>query len=663
MGLRDLLSVVTTEYRVKTDQWKAGVREMSGEQKKQAKEIADAMESQSKALDQFVTRLTVGTAAIAGGFLVARNTLQSWQERSDLVAATSKVNMDALAKATDGLRSRTQQLTIAQAGAQGAWKLTTEQLVEVVEGMRALEKKGFDSSAVFDRFTEVLRKGKLEGLDQFGLSLESTGDQTQDLHVLMTALRSEVQDVGGDFTRAGDDVRRTGVMMEDALEGVRVKLGALVKGATDFAEMMGKGYALLIGGNRQTQDERAADVQQRNLDEARATAAGRAFSLGNFRDAITGRSTTRGREDYQLLQELNRGDLRSLGHRELLRRRNEFDYEAAGVDREEMEAAFMKAAEDSFNFHMFEGPAAIEKLKKIGKETFDNVNAALYSAWLDDPKQVAAREKAAAAATKRHAKEQAFLASLGSGIRNTGLGLLGGFESGIDDFSNLKLTTEHKYLEQSAFSREGGQGPFATGMDIHRQAEARRKSLMASVFGTPEEISATTEALSVASGVIDIFASSASSAMDAWIKGEEGAGQALRRGIAGGLGAIAGDLAAKSTRHLIEAGAHLFFDPLGAARHAGAAAVYGAGALTMGGLAKAMHPSAHVPGGRGGGAAAAGLGSGSRFAGGGGGGTTTNNFFLGDTIGWQTQRTNAIGFREVERRARQYQPPPSGVAE
>ena len=219
--------VVAIKYTANVDEAVAAVKGLSGEQKKAAKEAVEAHKKEREEFKKKVEEFGKGAAIIGGALLVARNGLQAYREESRLMAGAAGVDIGELSDAYDGLRTRTELLTLAQAGHQGAWKLTTAQIENVIGGMRALEKKGFDSTQVFEKFTDVIKKGKLEGLDDFGLSLKATGDQSEDLKVLMNALGREVLDVGGNFDKAGDAATRAIARMEDGLTNLRTSVGWL----------------------------------------------------------------------------------------------------------------------------------------------------------------------------------------------------------------------------------------------------------------------------------------------------------------------------------------------------------------------------------------------------------------------------------------------------
>ena len=219
--------VVAIKYDVDVDDAVKAVKGLSGEQKKAAKEAVEAHKKEREAFKKNVEEFGKGAAIIGGALLVARNGLQAYREESRLMAGAAGVDIGELSDAYDGLRTRTELLTLAQAGHQGAWKLTTAQIENVIGGMRALEKKGFDSQQVFEKFTDVIKKGKLEGLDDFGLSLKATGDQSEDLRVLMNALGREVLDVGGNFEKAGDASTRAITRMKDGISNLQTSVGWL----------------------------------------------------------------------------------------------------------------------------------------------------------------------------------------------------------------------------------------------------------------------------------------------------------------------------------------------------------------------------------------------------------------------------------------------------
>lgn len=240
----------TTVFKMKVDSAEAirDIKNMSKEQQKAAKDAAAALNEQGKAAETMGGKYAKGAALIAGAYLVAKNGMEALRKESRLVAGSAGVDMGKLEDAAGGLRTQWELMSLAQAGSQGAWKLSSGQIAIVIEGMRALEKKGYDNVKVTEKFTEVMKKGKLEGLDEFGLSLKSTGDQSKDLGVLMRALGGEVDSVGGNFDKAGDAAERSAKRIETVMERVQVATGKAIGTVLDLAEALGTGLAKQIFG-------------------------------------------------------------------------------------------------------------------------------------------------------------------------------------------------------------------------------------------------------------------------------------------------------------------------------------------------------------------------------------------------------------------------------
>jgi hypothetical protein len=277
MGLfGDLVGRVVMKYEADTKQARDAVRGLSAEQKKAAKEQAEALDKQTEKVKTWAGEWVKAAAIIGGTLIVAQNSIAKYRDETRLAAGAAGVDINRLSEAYDGLRTRTELMTLAQAGHQGAWKLTTGQIELVVDGMRALEAKGYDSQKVFERFTEILRKGKTEGIDEFGISLKDTGDKATDLRQLMRELGRQVVDVGGNFELAGDNIARSMVTAQDAIGDVRIAVGKLSQEAATAAGQLGRNLAFAVGGPLETAGNQELAVQQ-------------------YQDAILARRFTRGR--------------------------------------------------------------------------------------------------------------------------------------------------------------------------------------------------------------------------------------------------------------------------------------------------------------------------------------------------------------------------------
>jgi hypothetical protein len=581
--------VVLARYEANIDQAKAKVKELSGEQKKAAKEAAEAYKAQGEAWKKHVGDFAKGAAAITAGYLVAKNGLQAMREEQRLLAGSAGVDIDGLSKAWGGLRTQVELMTFAQAGHQGAWKLTSAQLEQVTAGMRALEAKGNDSQKVFERFTEVLHKGKLEGLDEFGLSLKSTGNQSEDLTILMNALGREVLDVGGNFAKTGDAAQRSIVKMEDGLSRLRITAGKAANAFLDLGVAIGQGLGRLVYG----------DLPEDNGPGGKASAYAEKFRA---RRGFNVRSTfDRGRNSDE-------SSLYSI-----------FDNNFSGTD-----AAGQRLA--TFSSAVRQGMIGRGPLATASPEEFAKMVAGMPEDWQAiDPFLAKRVDELSVKLTDRFntvgvdaAKGilHGFKNALDRNKRTTGGGRGRGsrrsasddaptfFDSIVDTGSAfggfLQDTANANMAAAAAESQRFGDAQSAYRDQMSQRfadaqmvqdieagrtslAQQQEQSFLERTFGKLEEFDKYAAGFATLKGAVtDGFA--------AWIEGSESVGAAVRKSVAQSLGAYAIEMAGMAVVSAANGVYHLL-NPLTAAQGAGelwAAAKYGAAAGALGYMAKEL---------------------------------------------------------------------------
>lgn len=604
MGLFDAWTgKVIIDYKVEIDEAKAKVKELSGEQKKAAKEAADALEKQGKAAESMAAQYAKGTAIIVGGFLAARDGLAHMRKEADLTRGAAGVNIDALSDSWDGLKTRMDLLTLAQAGHRGAWKLTTGQIQLVSEGMRALEAKGYDTERVFDKFTEVMKKGKLEGLDDFGLSLQATGDQTKDLQVLMNALGREVLDVGGNFDKTGDAAARSIVKMEDGLSRLRSAAGLAAKKFLDLGVAIGNSLGQLVYGDLAEATGTAGRGakyaegfrQQRGsylndspgwvtgfggfTDVASEAdhAAGRVLSnfAGNVRKSMDGKGplATASPEEFAAIIAGLPKDWEKVDTR-LAAQVNELD----GKLRARFAIVGGKAADEILTGFTNALSANRDRNKKKPKASGGTRNFSSGISWTEALTN-------ALTTPDEEWMESVFAqaAQAGAAVGNYAMGAASAAEA-------RGRQRRQDEIDQQRFEASIEQTRRAV-VDMKQREEA---SFLEGTFGKLEEFDKYAAAFGTLKDAV-------TAGFSAWISGAESVGTAVRRAISQSLGGYAIEMAGMA----LVAGAHGIYhltNPLTAAQGAGelySAAKYAAAAVALGGLAKLASPSGggSTPGG------------------------------------------------------------------
>lgn len=595
MGIFDAITgAVVMSYKVETDAAKAKIKELSGEQKKAAKEAADALEKQGKAAEQMAAQYAKGTAIIVGGFLAARDGLQHMREEARLTAGSAGVNIDALSDSWDGLKTRMDLLTLAQAGHRGAWKLTTGQIQLVSEGMRALEAKGYDTERVFEKFTEVMKKGKLEGLDDFGLSLQATGDQTKDLQVLMNALGREVLDVGGNFDKTGDAAARSIVKMEDGLSRLRSAAGLAAEKFLDLGVAIGNSLGQLVGGDLAEATGtagRGAKYAERFRQQRGSylnDSPGWTTGFGGFTDAASEADLAAGR----VLSNFAGNVRRSMDGKGPLATASPEEFAAmiAGLpkDWEKVDKNLAVSVE------LMKGRLQ-ERFATVGAEAGESVLLGFKNALSKNRDSVgksAGRGRGGGGA--KTGTDEWWL----DGLIDTGAQ----FAGYLGDTASANMNAAERRRRQDEIDQQR----FEASMEKNRRfavdlagieadnAAGERQSFLERTFGPVEEFDKYAAAFSTLKDAV-------TAGFSAWISGAESVGTAVRRAISQSLGGYAIEMAGMA----LVAGAHGVYhltNPLTAAQGAGelySAAKYAAAAVALGGLAKLASPSGggSTPGG------------------------------------------------------------------
>ena len=99
------------------------------------KQAIEAHKEERAAFKAKVEDFAKGAAIIGGAIAVGRSGLKAYREETRLMAGAAGVDIDRLSDSWDGLKTRMDLLTLAQAGHRGAWKLTTGQLEQVSEAV------------------------------------------------------------------------------------------------------------------------------------------------------------------------------------------------------------------------------------------------------------------------------------------------------------------------------------------------------------------------------------------------------------------------------------------------------------------------------------------------------------------------------------------------
>lgn len=625
MGLGDIIGRVLTEYKADVSDHKAKIKELSGEQKKQAQESLKGIEAQNKSLEnhiKFLGKVTMAVGGVAAAFSIAQSGIKEFAEGARLSAGAAGVNIDALAKASRGLRNEDDLMKIAAAGSRGVWKLNTAQIAEVTKAMLALRKEGHEDAKVLEIITDTLQKGTTEGLKKFGIVIKQSDDASENMKNTIAALSAETAKFGGNLDLAGDNAVRAAVQMENAFDQVKSAIGEASIALIDFVRRAAEGAAIWHGG-LSWEDQvmigqgKARDARAQQLMKSRG---------GTMESARQGVAT----EDAALSM------LRSAG--------TKFGDLALAV-----EGAGRISGGDWTN-----KAALLEAVNVAVARQLQDVYSRGASKGIDGPSWLAKSTGSMLESGRRAKWGKTRKAGGRGGAEADEWSLVDRAGVLLDNFTDAAGRYGAEQGDPGAAGSAGGSWDENFGYakrqfgqfdkDMAQMASDQNQSKLEQIFGPVSDFDA------YATG-FNLLTTAVTAGFDAWMTGAVGVGEAMKMAVAGFAKSLASEALMQALRHGAYAlGSLAFGDVKGATVHGIAAAKWGGVAVAAGIAAKGL----------GGGAPSAGAGAAGGYRASGGGadsGPRSSVVIIGDVASDSSNRRKGREHRRLTDLAEKYAPP------
>jgi hypothetical protein len=185
------------------------------------KKSSDSAKASHEQLLGAITKGAVVFGTIAAAVDFAMDALKSYGEQVRLETKTAGINMDELGQSFDGLISHHELLQFAAQTSTGVLKLNQQQMETVGQAALALRDRGHDLSESFEKLKDAVVKGKVDGLDDLGLSIQQGSSKAETLKNLMTELNKVIADSGPHTKNAADDVDRLAAGWDNAKESLK----------------------------------------------------------------------------------------------------------------------------------------------------------------------------------------------------------------------------------------------------------------------------------------------------------------------------------------------------------------------------------------------------------------------------------------------------------
>jgi hypothetical protein len=598
----DAVGSVVLKYKADIDDAKIKLRELTGEQKKQAAAAVQSVEDQVKAHERLASRIAVGMAAIGGAIAIAIGSWRSYAEHSRLAAATSTVDMSKLRDASRGLMTDLELMQVAAVSANGKWKLTSDEMANVLGAARALELKGImPLTEAATKLGDAVKKGEVDPLKELGIVYDEQLAKYDKRAAAMKALAELAAQSARTSETEAEAMRRHATSAENYYNRAKNAVGQFthetVAGFVIAADDLGKAWNSLG-------DAFSSDMTTRQLMELARIKMGLDETV-NIAKAV--------------IAEIAEADAELTKLRNENQRRREEDEAYADYLREYRYKKQKEEAQDHLDRHNREGKYAPKKGGPGRDFELSFAEATQTTGFMSTAGLAGAFGRLG-----RYAVGEEF-----------GTGPLGGIVGAAAN-------------ELSIFGDDfGGRYAEASAIKDILPKDLPDQSLLERMLGPKTEIDGYRDAWT---GLTDTVLAG----YDAMVTGSESVGEAMKKALGGAIHATGRKMFVRGLEETAEGVAALIFNPAAAGQHFAAAGLFLAGSGVAAAAANALGAGGGAASGAGAGAGASASGVGLGGVGFGSTGSTTRNYYIGDSFGSETPRSQAARFRLIQKEADRY---------
>lgn len=622
MGLTDLVSNVLTKYKANVSDHKAAIRGLRGEEKARHQALLAEAQAQNAGIDKQIAmygKIGIAIGAAVGAFKLAQKAAQSYLEDVRLESAAAGINIDRLAAATRGLVEQDNLLAFAGKAQHGVWKLTEEQMVTVAKGTEVLARRmGVDLTTAMDAVTESVARGTTRGVKELGLEVKNSAE-------FMAAMADAASQAGTAGTTAAEEYQQASVEWKNAVDDLIGSLGKLVVALAPVVKVIAEavqGLGWAVGG--------AVDLAKR-------------MAPGGGLGGLTERAEAAEAENARNLEAVYAWDRAKKARKRLGPMVDKFIGDINDLTAKQLEKNWTESQKE-VDVWLSRGLAEHKKGKSAGRAAEAAREQALRAAQeidaiLQDIAELRVKAFQDEWATAGEAQEKAKSAKL-AGIQRASFARQDIFQA-----SNERADDKHMQLVDSMAQAEA--------MSAQQRGGPSQLEL---ILGTPEQINAQNEAISLLAGTFAGFTGAMASGFDAMITGSESFSAAFKKAIAEALRALAGQMFVESLKHgAMAIGAAAMFNYKSAGEHAIAAGLFASGAVAAGVVANQMGAGGRSMSASGGHASAGGGGSraanvmGTGPGGANGGGNVTNITLGADFYDLTVSERQALLARAVKK--------------
>lgn len=261
MAIGDITRRVVTKFEADTSDLSRGLDKLKEKTEQTskgalgwAKTFGEGLKSVNEGINLGVKKLGELGLAFEGARKIidfAKDSLREWGKDLRLEATTAGINIDRLSESLHGLVEEDTLREFAAKAANGALKLSQQQLEQMSEAALALTSRGYDLTESLHKLEDAAVTGRMRGLHELGIEVEEGASKFETMRNMTAELGRVIREVGPHIDNQADKVDQLAAKWADAWKNVKnysaAAMGSLME--SDAWSLGAKFGAAVLGGD------------------------------------------------------------------------------------------------------------------------------------------------------------------------------------------------------------------------------------------------------------------------------------------------------------------------------------------------------------------------------------------------------------------------------
>ena len=210
---------------------RAKLRTVAADEKAVVQASIAAAEARNKSIERWtagLAKVNVAMALASKAVSFAADAWKVYDEQLDLAAGSAQFNIAALRKASLGMKTDTELMRLGVAASTTTFKLSQQQLENVLKAQIAWEDQGKDSKLVQEALESAITKGSIRPLKELGVNLVMATGKGEAFAQVMSVIAGKAKEGEAHQIDANDAFKQAGVEWQNAMTKLKSAIGGIV---------------------------------------------------------------------------------------------------------------------------------------------------------------------------------------------------------------------------------------------------------------------------------------------------------------------------------------------------------------------------------------------------------------------------------------------------